>query len=683
MLELKELRIRGVGRFVEEQIINFETLGSMVQVDGQNNNTRGSSGAGKSTIFQALEYLLGINKTPSTVLKSRYTDDAMYVQGKFLHDGKPLTITRHKKLHIDYHDGAPVTGSSALSEEKLESIISIPRDLFRPMMHKRQKEGGFFLSMTPSQMNNFLMNCLGLGHFKAKLEILDKKIKEHTEELTLSQNSLYSGKSALKATEDAIISLGLPPIREMHQPVVLELKSKAEKSAAELSVWLTAQKIDLETLEAKRPQIVSIPFDRTTLDYLESKYSDLEKSINQLKNQERDRVAQANLEASQIRNQITKCQNTVALGAISLKDAEQVAEQIKQMKVGKCYVCNQDWQNLEKQASLIKSIGPLREKISAGKLAESELPGLNTRLNEAVGNIVPKDNTELTALADLLNNAELSRNKEREKEKQHQVIEMTRNREEQTKFASIQSSLREKHDCESQQLRGQADVDRRAFDASVAKLQAYEEARSRYETSMSSLSQRSTSYGKAMADAEGAIRLAEGKLALAEELKRGIKSYLSCSFDDALETIGENSTALIRHIPNMANATIQLHGTKETQDGKIKEEVNAVIHMDGEENIDIRSLCGGERTATDLAIDLSVIDLIETRANKGIDIFILDEPFDGLDTVCIEMALEVLKNSNVSKRLIIVDHNPEVKQMVESRLTVVRDGATSKIVQAT
>jgi DNA repair exonuclease SbcCD ATPase subunit len=73
--------------------------------------------------------------------------------------------------------------------------------------------------------------------------------------------------------------------------------------------------------------------------------------------------------------------------------------------------------------------------------------------------------------------------------------------------------------------------------------------------------------------------------------------------------------------------------------------------------------------------------MLESKANKGIDLFILDEPFNGLDTVCIEMALEVLKNSNSNKRLIIVDHNPEVKEMVESRLTAVRDGATSRIVQ--
>ena len=158
-----------------------------------------------------------------------------------------------------------------------------------------------------------------------------------------------------------------------------------------------------------------------------------------------------------------------------------------------------------------------------------------------------------------------------------------------------------------------------------------------------------------------------------------MKTFISCSFDDALESIGEAATKIIRCIPTMSNATIQFEGQKETQDGKVKEEVNAVISMDGDIGIPIKSLSGGERSSVDLAVDLAVIDFVESESAKGIDVFILDEPFTGLDTVSIEMALEVLKNSNSTKKLIVVDHNPEVKQMVSNRLVVVRDGSSSTI----
>jgi DNA repair exonuclease SbcCD ATPase subunit len=104
--------------------------------------------------------------------------------------------------------------------------------------------------------------------------------------------------------------------------------------------------------------------------------------------------------------------------------------------------------------------------------------------------------------------------------------------------------------------------------------------------------------------------------------------------------------------------------------------------MDGEENVDIRSLSGGEGTSADLAIDLSVVDLIESRCNKGLNFLILDEPFNGLDSVNCEQVLELLKNSGSNKKILVVDHSEQVKAMVESSITVVRTGATSTVTQS-
>ena len=126
MLKLKKLHLSGIGRFVEEQTINFESLGNLVQVDGVNNNTKGSSGAGKSTIFHALDYLFGISDKPNTVLKSRLTDSGISVQGEFDFDGKSLIISRGKKLTI-YLDGVVTTSSSKLSEEESFSRLNSKR----------------------------------------------------------------------------------------------------------------------------------------------------------------------------------------------------------------------------------------------------------------------------------------------------------------------------------------------------------------------------------------------------------------------------------------------------------------------------------------------------------------------------------------------------------------------------
>jgi len=680
VLKQKYLKFKGIGRFVEEQTITFDTLNKFVQLGGQNNNTGGSSGAGKSTVFMAEDYLFGISNRPGTVLKSRLSDEGIWVEGLFDYDGKVLLITRGKKLCITI-DGVPTIGNSDKTEEELDRIIGMPRKLFGRLLHKRQKEGGFFLDMVPSDMNNFLMSALDLNSYKKKIQIADDKIAELIEKKESNVTKLTAARSALKATEDATLSLGLPPVKDIDQSLVLELKGKADKSANVLAAAISHAKVEEAHVVSSRPQITSSPFDRSAIEKLEKKHSDAQTVIRTAQVQERDRQNQAKLKMNEYKNQLAKLDNLVRDGNAALQAATVAAEQIKKIRLGKCYTCGHDWVDSKEETKIINSIKTFREMIAAGNQAAPQIGPLAILINQTLDETVPRE-VDTREVQRELDSYEFQLVQERQKESEHRQTENKKNKELLSAFEARESEMRARHRETLDQARGQSDIDRRAFEAALDKLKAYEAARLRHDTSLASLKAQEASYGTKIADLTAEAKLIVKELEMAEELKRGLKSYLSCSFDEALETISENATKLIRHIPNMANATIQLTGVKETQDGKIKEEVTAIIHMDGEENVPIKSLCGGERTATDLAIDLSVIDMLESKANKGIDLFILDEPFDGLDTVCIEMALEVLKNSNSNKRLIIVDHNPEVKEMVESRLIVVRDGPVSHIVQA-
>lgn len=684
MLKAKELRLSGFGRFVEKQVIKFDSLGNLVQVDGVNNNTGGSSGAGKSTIFNALDYLLGLNDIPNSVLKSRLTDEGMNVEGDFDFDGKPLTIGRGKKLFVDL-DGEVTKGSAKLTEEKLDSILGMPRNLFRNILHKRQKEGGFFLKMTPKEINEFLMNCLGLSPFKAKIEIIEKKAKELSEKRVSVASSLQSSRSALEATQDAILALGLAPVRDIHQSVILQLKQKYDQSASDLSTILGKHKLEAETLELSRPQLEQKIYDKAARKAYEVDVSAIRQQVDSLMSQERYRVSAVASELGDFRIQKVRLANQIQNAVSAKAEAVKVALEIKKIRESICPTCEQSWvtENIKvKQSMLMEKVGQYKEIIAAAAKAEEDLKQVEEALLILNAESAPRVPEGLEALKAKIVELDAFIAEDKRKETDYGNAQHHINKAKLDSFADQQKRQRESHSLEQGQFRGQADVDRRAFEAAVGKLKAYEDARVRYEYSVNSLKAQEESHLAKVEEFTKSLDSVQFELAMAEELKRGLKSYLSCSFDDALETISEDATKLIRSIPNMANATIQLEGVRETKDGKVKEEVNAVIHMDGEENVNILSLCGGERTSTDLAIDLSVINLIEDRANKGIDLFILDEPFDGLDTVCIEMALEVLKTSSINKKLFIVDHNPEVKQMVESRLVVTRDGATSKITQS-
>ena len=768
MLKIKGLRLSGIGRFVDTQDIDIESLGNLIQVDAQNLNTGGSSGSGKSTLFNALDYLLGLNDLPVTVLQSRLTKEGISVRGVFDFNGKPLLITRNKKGLIIDLDGEVTQGSSKLSEEKLDEIIGMPRDLFRKILHKRQKEGGFFLDFTPKKMYEFLTDCLNLAEVRKKEAIIDKKWKELDAKKLVLVGDLDKAKAGLSATQESILALGLAPVRDIHQAVILELKQKMDKSVLNLTTKTEEYKVQNELLDKQRPVLepnpvleavpqpevaelekaVEFPLpvleditlnNASVIQELENQQKSLSDEITAQKEAESKRVKSVSDVIQEKKLNISALTHKINLAETARTESVKIANEVKKIRDAICPTCEQTWvteaASVKEKEKLIELAG-YKAQIEAGaaakmkidqetadiailegqkstpqKLAEwftvveaklvdtknliaaekskadifkTEAVARNTALSlkynaDRAAESIRIDGINKVKLAEVsARNAALS--KEITERNDKKLAEVSAKNASLTKeYGEKVTAVREVQSRDLEQLRGQVDVDRRAFEAAVNKLKAYEEANTRYESALAQMKAKELEYNTIIDKNEKDLAIVDSNLKKAEELLRAVKLFLSCSFDDALESIGDAATRIIRNIPTMSNSTIQFEGQKETQEGKIKEEVNAVISMDGEIGIPIKSLSGGERSAVDLAVDLAVIDFIESETSKGIDIFILDEPFTGLDTVGIEMALEVLKNSNTNKKLIVVDHNPEVKQLVSNRLVVVRDGLTSKV----
>lgn len=732
MLKLKKLSFSGIGRFVKEQTVQVDELGNLVQVDGENRNTGGSSGSGKTTVFNALDYLLGLNDLPTTVLQSRLTKEKMSVEGEFDWNGKHVIIARSAKLSITI-DGQLTVGSSALTEEKLDEILGMPRDLFRKILHKRQKEGGFFLEFTPKKMYEFLTDALNLASERKKLEKVEAKLSELEKSKTAKESKINELRASVKAMQESILSLGLPPVRDIHQSVILELKAKADASQAKFMSVTADHKAQNEALDLERPALIPNPElepvpqleqpalldtvldNKLTIEILEVDIRNLNKEIADLKEVENIRIRELNDKIQSHKMTIQALGHKCTLSNTAKTEAVKVAGEIKKIRDAICPTCEQSWVTPTakvKETEYLATLAKHKTAIQEGANAEVVISELNKEIELLTQQLAPQQNDAILAK----NNEILSKNAQIQEEKTKAVAfkaEITaKNVEMMTKYKQDQAAasseitarnaallaevssknkaaqdqyqfrvqaVREIQAREMDQARGQADVDRRALEAAVAKLTAFTEASKRYETSLSYMKTNEAAYVKDLSEKEADLAALLVEIAKAEALKKAVKLFISISFDDALEAIGDAATKIIRCIPTMSSATIQFEGQKETKDGKVKEEVNAVISMDGDIGIPIKSLSGGERSSVDLAVDLAVIDFIENESAKGIDVFILDEPFTGLDTVSIEMALEVLKNSNSTKKLIVVDHNPEVKQMVSNRLVVVRDGDSSTI----
>ena len=777
MLTLKSLTFSGIGRFVEEQTIDFTQLGSLVQVDGQNSNTGGSSGSGKSTIFKALEYLLGINDISNGILQSRLTKEAISVTGQFDFDTVPLILQRNKKLLIDLN-GEVTTGSSKITEEKLDEIIGMPRDLFRKILHKRQGEGGFFLQMTPAEVHNFFIDCMSLQKEQSKvLKLLGILLDLEKADITL-KSTVESFKSSIGATQRAIAALGSSPVKEIDPEAVEELKKKHLEAIEAHKLLKAVQQSAMDSLEADRPQIVSTPFDRSGIEQRQkqiddikvqmaqfekveqNRQSDVKTKISELKNlssklenseltrqsevknqisairvkiskiqaAEQSRQAEVRSTISALRIELVKSQNTVSLGKKAKEAAITLAKELQVVKGSTCPTCQQGWVTeacKAKEASITAELLEHRKAVIAGNEADKRSTLINEQIQALDLESKPRPTLEVDELngqIQTLNQDALPRVvpevvetsyqiehlKEEAKPKLipevvelsksqfliNQMLEMDRKAEADHQFkksaetqailaihAQKQTALRQSSEKALSLLRdaeGNAAIE---HEMAQMKVNSFEESKKRFDDTSARLGVQLSGYEVTLKSRDLEQFQLQEEIDIVKESIKAIKSYLSCSFEDALDSIGDAATKFIRKVPNMQNGTIQFEGLKETKEGKVKEEVTCLISIDGEIGVPVKSLSGGEKSSTDLAIDLAVMEFIQEKAGKGINLLILDEPFNGLDESNISSIVELLRESGIDKQILIVDHNPIVKETFESKIVVVRDGLTSKVVQ--
>jgi len=90
---------------------------------------------------------------------------------------------------------------------------------------------------------------------------------------------------------------------------------------------------------------------------------------------------------------------------------------------------------------------------------------------------------------------------------------------------------------------------------------------------------------------------------------------------------------------------------------------------------------GGEKRRADLAILFALGDLASARAHAPVDLRLLDEPFENLDSLGCEQVVELLMEHVVprSKTVFVMSHNEDLKSLFEQRIVVVKENGISFI----
>lgn len=682
MLSVKKLTLENVGRFVGRHELDISKLQPLAQVDGRNLNTGGSSGSGKSTLFLALEYVLGLNDVPASTLQSRLTKEGLSVSVDLVVNGSSVTVTRGKSGLKITQDGVTVSGSVKVAEEKLAAILQVSGDLLRPMIHKRQGEAGMVMSMTPKQYYEFLSTMLNLSDHTGKAEKADKKITELETKLLAIQNSLDVLDGQRETAVTAMMGLKQPETISVTDQDVKALAVARDGATAHLGLIKEELRSKLNLLKRPAP-LQAEPFDR-------SHYSGLKSSV--LKQIAEVESADAAAKKA-IESKILALRGVIASGQVAASKLEDLKARLasdrqamESLADSNCPTCRRDWPEA-KETMAAKLAGQIASSISAIEKAQHDIAMAERgapilKALEVESKSAPAELAELKKKADSIEWEEsqaMVAHAEMQKERgRHYAEQVAAYEAEHLKTSSAYLDMI----SSAESIASAAET--RYRDASNA-LSVYSALKKSYEESLAKSSHQIDQILRKISEVlENKIAI-EKELLVARESARCLKGYVNQLFKSSLDQVASRATEILRAVPNTSTVAVSFDTIKETKSGVVREEVTAIVSMDGDVGVPIKSLSGGERAAVDLAVDLAAIEMIESYSGKGVDLFVLDEPFDGLDSICKENCLEILKNYGASKvnarKILIVDHSNETKEMIQDRVTVERDGLESRILQ--
>lgn len=156
----------------------------------------------------------------------------------------------------------------------------------------------------------------------------------------------------------------------------------------------------------------------------------------------------------------------------------------------------------------------------------------------------------------------------------------------------------------------------------------------------------------------------------------GIKNYV---FELIIPFINQKANEYLEKLTN-GQINIEIQTQSETKSGSLREKMDVIVtNISGANSY--KSCSAGEKKRIDLSISFAIQDLLLSKSNLNINVFIYDECFDGLDSIGCENVIDILRDKgNNTGTTFVITHNKYLKPLFNNIITVVKDaGGNSKI----
>lgn len=695
----------------------------------------GNNGAGKSSVLDAITWCVwGWSRAGDNADRLvRLGQEEMWVEFSFELEGTPYTITRSRKTKgvgtttLQFFAGSDRTnnlteGTIRSTQEKIIDTLHLSYDTFVNSSYLRQNHADEFTLKGPTDRKKILADILGLDRYDQLEELAKLRTKEASDQINLlevqineleaeiasgSKHTQVQSETATKLQQiQAQLKLAEQTLaevtarREKHTTKLEVQRSKAEQVAAtrtrvaELELELNRKRDELiryrellaemDEIEANYNQLVKTRAELRELEDIQTELIEvkdqalmLEREINQQKLGHEARLQQIKARAELVKNEISKLEQDL----VKVKSAEAVCPTCGQ-KLGLDEHAKVEADLKTKLADKNNELISLRTDYKAAQefkpTGQAELDSKKDQLKKLEQQTSSID--QLRTLIDRLTESEAKKRDLDVAVAQEKTITEAGKRDK-DQLTKLQQELAKHGEVNLSELENELvalDREAQSADLGLRGLRQEEaetrEALARAKELVSRVTQAGTALAKKKKDqtAAAATKTDYDELVLAFG-KRGIQAML---IESAIPEIEEEANLLLNRLTD-GRMQVRLVTQRANKTGGIAETLDIIISDElGARPYEMYS--GGEAFRINLAIRLALSRLLTHRAGAKLQFLIIDEGFGTQDDQGKDKVVQAINAiSNEFSKILVVTHDPDLKDAFPQRIEVVRGTAGS------
>lgn len=688
--------------------INLETdLVTLIVGENRDTGEEGHSrnGVGKSTIFQALSYVLfdqgisdGIKKDGFVNLINKRN---MLVTLDFTVDDVELKLVRGRKPNVLQllKDGEPYTPARG-NVEAIESIIGMNHDMFMNILMLTNDSASFH-KLKPAGQKAFIENMINIHLLTERAASLKSANKENSVYIQLEEQKIESTKEhntkiskslqSLKSQSDLWVSERYHTVSKLERELATLEAFDADKEIAltrtrnQLIESLSKASNDIDRASNAVNQVANKKrTEELEIAKLQSELNNIDQQIRNVewdKKSQLDQISQFETQVIQIDKELSSLtreeQNTLLRIESYKSNIEELNEQIKRLEDGECPTCSAPYTDegqirsvMQKLLDIEQTIDEEYNSIELLKQERNELLQTQSDIPNQIESIRSSLSTYEDKIADIeatkvpINQQIVS--------VQANIDDINRN------LDDLAKDLEPLLDNE-QKIQKELEM----FDATNPTLMCEDEI-DQIKSKMSEVKAKLTltqnnnnnPYTKQIEELENCIEAVdESKLNELLTLEQHYKVLIKL-LTDSKSFI--RKSIIDQYIPFINQKTAQyLEALQSPHLVKINNDLTVDINTMGMD-ISYGNLSRGERLRVDLATSLAFREFIGT-SGVTTNLLCVDELLDsGIDSSGMYAAWKVLKD--IKGSVFIISHRDELMTEVDNMITVIKERGFTKLV---